>query len=114
MFQSVANIFTVFLLLGILGICTGNSKKFLNKEVSHKFWNEAVTVSKVIPGGNKYNIHSQILFNLYLLFWSALCGLLASAGGTIFKFEDGLCSVGNYLGSPADYEDGQESISYFV
>ena len=45
-------------------------------------------------------------------FLSALCGLHASAGGTIFKFEDGICSVGNYLGSPADYEDGLVSIIY--
>ena len=30
MFQSVAYIFNAFLLLAILGICKGNSKKFLN------------------------------------------------------------------------------------
>ena len=113
MFQSVAYIFTAFLLLSILGICKGNSKKFLNKRVSQKFWNEAVTVSKAIPGGNRYKIHNQFIF-LFLECLSALCGLLASAGGTIFKFEDGLCSVGNYLGSPTQYEDGQESISYFL
>ena len=113
MFQSVVYIFTAYLLLGVLGICTGNSKKFLNVKVSKKFWNEAVTFSKAIQGGNRYNIHSEILFSSFFMFWSALCGLHASEGGNIFKFEDGLCSVGNYLGSPADYEDGLVSITYF-
>ena len=51
--------------------------------------------------------------SVYFSFLSALCGLHASAGGTIFKFEDGICTVGNYLGSPADYEDGLVSITYF-
>ena len=78
MFQSVAYIFNAFLLLAILGICKENSKKFLNKRVSQKFWNEAVTVSKAIPGGNRYKIHSKILFNvssslnvkvLYVVYW---------------------------------------------
>ena len=39
--------------------------------------------------------------------YSGLCGLLASEGGTIFRLEDGTCTVGKYRGYPGDYVDGE-------
>ena len=43
---------------------------------------------------------------------SALCGLLADAeGGTIFRFEDNICTVATYRGLPEAFHDGKASLS---
>ena len=46
------------------------------------------------------------------LYCSALCGIIATTvkGGNIFKFDDNVCSVGTYTGSPEHYEDDQVSV----
>ena len=47
-----------------------------------------------------------------VLYCSALCGIIATTvkGGNIFKFDDNVCSVGTYTGSPEHYEDDQVSV----
>ena len=44
-----------------------HSQKFINTEVSQKYWNEAVTVIKTHNGGNRSNItYSKLNMSWYL------------------------------------------------
>lgn len=61
----------------------------------------------------KFHLESCIYVILYVhckvhIALSAQCGILTtmSTGGNIFKFEDNVCSIGEYFGAPEDYADG--------